>query len=278
MILNRPADALASLDRALAVRPDDVMALVNRGNTLVALSRYEEAIVTYRRALENGGAAEEIKYRLAALGAETSPAIAPKQFVANMFDQYADNFEQHLVGVLKYQSPSVLFDAIARIVPSRKLDILDLGCGTGLLGVLLRPLARTLTGIDLSPNMLKKAQQHQVYDELICGELNEFLQTQVDNFDLAVTTDVFIYIGDLAKVFHGVRGALRDGGLFGFSVEANQGEDYVLRPTLRYAHSMAYLQKLAGDYGFSLESNELKVIRQEQGVDVDGYHVIMRRL
>ena len=86
--------------------------------------------------------------------------------------------------------------------------------------VRLPPFARTLTGVDLSSNMLKIARRRQIYDDLICAELVEFLGKRPKSFDMAVATDVLIYIGDLSSAFHGVRGALRDGGLFGFSVEA----------------------------------------------------------
>jgi predicted TPR repeat methyltransferase len=238
--------------------------------------RSEEAIAAYRRALESGGDAGEIEFALAALGADTSPVVAPKQHVTNLFDKYADTFDQHLVSGLKYQTPALLFDAIARFSPPANMEILDLGCGTGLFGPQMRPLARTLTGIDLSSNMLKKAEQRQLYDHLICGDIAEFLATQRDAFDLVVAADVFVYIGDLSKVFSGVRGALREGGLFGFSVEATDEADFVLRTTLRYAHSVAYLEKLARDHRFALESVEARVIRQENEVDVNGYLAVMR--
>ena len=276
--LKRPADALASYDRALSLKPDYAEAFYNRGNALLELKRRDEAIGAYRKALENGGDSEQIKYALAALGAEAPPTASPMQYVKKLFDRYADRFDQHLVGELKYQTPTLLFDAIRRFAPSGNLDILDLGCGTGLFGSLLRPFARTLTGVDLSSNMLEKAQQRQVYDHLICSELTEFLQTQTNNFDLAVAADVFVYIGDLSRVFHGVQGALRGGGFFGFSVEADDGEDFVLRPTRRYAHSVVYLQKLADDHGFAVESIEQQVIRQQEGIDINGYHAIMRCL
>jgi predicted TPR repeat methyltransferase len=103
------------------------------------------------------------------------------------------------------------------------------------------------------------------------------MQTQTKKFDLAVAADVFVYIGDLSRVFHEVRGALRDGGLFGFSVEASEGQDFVLRSTLRYAHSAAYLRTLSQHHGFILETIESKVLRQEDGNDVVGHIAMLRR-
>jgi predicted TPR repeat methyltransferase len=98
---------------------------------------------------------------LASLGAETAPVAAPKEYVIGLFDRYADHFDEHLVGKLRYRTPSLLLDAVMRLAPSGNLgtlDILDLGCGTGLVGSLLRPLARTLTGVDISSNMLQIAR------------------------------------------------------------------------------------------------------------------------
>lgn len=275
--LKRLDEALQSYDRALVIEPDHKDALVNRGHALLELKRPQEAIAALRLALENGGDPEQIGYTLAALGAATVPAATPRQFVTRHFDQFASTFDQHLIGTLKYQTPALLSKEISQWVAAGNLDILDLGCGTGLLGALLKPLARRLTGVDLSPNMLGMARQLQVYDELICGELTEFLQTQSGNLDLVAAADVFVYIGDLSPVFAGARQALRAGGLFGFAVEASDAGDFVLRPTLRYAHSAAYLRKLAASHQFVCEFIGPRIIRQEKGSDVNGFHAILRR-
>jgi predicted TPR repeat methyltransferase len=270
----RHDDAIAAYGKA----PDLAEAWLGRARTLKRLNRRQEAIVAYRQALARGGDAEIIRFFLASLGAETAPVAAPRHLIRTVYDQHSDHYDQHMIGTLKYQIPDLLFDAAMRLAPSRNLDILDLGCGTGLLGARLRPLARTLSGVDISSNMLKVARQRQIYDNLVCSELIEYLQMQTKKFDLAVAADVFAYIGDLSRVFHEVRGALRDGGLFGFSVEASKGQDFALRPNLRYAHSAAYLRKLSHDHGLVLETIESKVLRQEDGDDVAGHIAILRRL
>jgi predicted TPR repeat methyltransferase len=179
---------------------------------------------------------------------------------------------------LKYRTPAFLREAVARFAPSQSLDILDLGCGTGLSGEAFRPLARSLTGVDISAKMLDVARQRQIYNNLVRGDLLDFLGTQVGNFDLAIAADVFVYIGDLAPVFAAVHSALRAGGLFGFSVEAGGEQDFTLGDNLRYAHSPAYLQRLAQAHGFAVELIEAKILRQEDGVDVSGTLAVLRRL
>ena len=92
---------------------------------------------------------------------------------------------------------------------------------------------------------------------------------------LAVAADVFLYIGELSGVFQGVRSALRDGGFFGFSVETSDEQDFLLRPNRHYAHSGAYLRKLAEKHGFALDRIESQVIRQDNAIDVVGYLVVL---
>ncbi len=267
-------DALAAFGRA----PELAEAWLGRARALRRLRRMDEAIGAYRQALAQGGDAEIIGYYLASLGAGRAPAAAPRRLVSTVFDSYSDRYDQHVVEALRYRTPDLLFDATVGLLPAGKLDILDLGCGTGLLGARFHPLARGLTGVDISASMIKVARRRRIYHDLVCSELVEFLQTRSAEFDLAVAADVFVYFGDLARVFSEVRRSLRDGGLFGFSVEAGGQEDFVLRSTLRYAHSAAYLRKLSRDHGFAVESIESKILRQEDGNDVVGHLAVLRRV
>lgn len=276
--LKRHEEALACYDKALAVKPDFTLAHLNRAHVLLDLKRRADAIEAYRKALEHGANADEINYELAALGVGSVPAAPPPAYVTDLFDRYAESFDEHLVSQLKYETPKLLVEQLARFSRLRDMDVLDLGCGTGLLGPLVRPLARRLTGVDLSANMLHKAAERRLYDDLIQSELTQFLASRKNGFDLAVAADVFVYLGDLAAVFAGLRDALRRSGWCSFSVEASESGDFVLTPAGRYRHSAAYCEKLAGDHGFALAELQPKVIRHENGLDVNGYLVLMQRL
>ena len=301
--LKRHGDALAAYDKALSFDPKLAQAWLGRGNIFfeqhrqdealtacgkaiafradfgaLALSgRRDEAVAAYRKALELGGNPEVIGYNLAALGAAAIPAASPAETVVKVFDDYAESFDEHL-NALKYQSPALLLALTRRFAPGGTADVLDLGCGTGLVGQQFRSLARTLTGVDVSTNMLARARQRGLYDHLVCGDIDQFLKAQERTFDLVVAADVFIYIGDLSSVFRGVRAVLRDHGLFCFSVEATDEGDYVLRSTLRYAQSSDYLRRLAEQNAFVVEAMESKPIRHEYGRDIEGCYVIMRCL
>ncbi|MES3024870.1 MAG: tetratricopeptide repeat protein [Pseudomonadota bacterium] len=276
--LRRFGEALAAYERALALRPDYALAQQYRANALRALERPAEAIAAYELALAQGGDATQIGYALAALGVGQAPAAAPAAYVAGLFDQYAGHFDRHLVEVLAYRMPALLDAAIKRSFAPRAADTLDLGCGTGLCGPFLRPYSKHLVGVDLSANMLAKARLGGCYDALVCAELGQYLSGQADTCDLVVAADVFVYIGDLGPVFGAVYDALRAGGGFCFSVEACDGADFTLRPSNRFAHSLAYVRALAARVGFEVVEAECQAGREEDGVGVMAYAVTLRSL
>lgn len=220
----------------------------------------------------------ELQYALATQYGIAAPAYIPPNIVANLFNRYAEVFDRHLQGKLQYHLPEVIAERIAAQKLDRPLDILDMGCGTGLCGPLLRPIAATLTGIDLSPAMIDKARERGVYDRLEVMDLVQAMRNHPDSYDLLVAADVLIYIGDLAPAFEAAAHAVRPGGLFIFSSEAGPvGTRYELAPaTRRFTHSREYLHHLARIHGFVEMSFEDIIPRIEHEQPVAGYLVVLR--
>jgi predicted TPR repeat methyltransferase len=207
----------------------------------------------------------------------TPPAKVPASSVSGLFDRYADLFDEHLRGKLDYRAPELIVEAIAATKPDRPLDVLDLGCGTGLCGPLLRPMASTLAGVDLSAAMIEKARERGVYDRLEAADMIEFLKRSPQAFDLLAAADVLMYLGDLAPTFEAVVTTLRPGGLFAFSVEAGAGDRYQLeKKTHRFTHAKSYIQHLAKIYGFTEESLLNVAVRREGGKPVNAYLFVLR--
>jgi predicted TPR repeat methyltransferase len=269
--LGRRGDALAMADRAVQADPQAAVVWTLRGTLLREAGRPSEAAASWREALRCGAPPELIHYYLAALGEEAPPSAPPRLYVQQLFDSYAEGFDRHLVQVLHYRAPERLVQGLkGRIFDA----VLDLGCGTGLCGPLLRPLARRLDGVDLSANMVAQARASGVYDSVEQDDAAHWLQAAPQRWDAIVAADVFIYVGALEGVFAGASQALRPGGVFCFSVEevddgqAPQG--YALRESLRYAHSMGYIRMLAEQHGFSITAHEREPLRQDQGKPVPG--------
>lgn len=273
--LRRFQEAVDSYDQALRINPRFANAHLFRANSLHALERAEEAVTAYALAAEHGADVEQVNYALAALGVVAAPAASPPGYVKALFDQYADHFDLHLLDGLQYQTPAILVEMVREFAPAGTLDIVDLGCGTGLCGSLLKPFAKTLTGVDISPNMLEQAGKRAVYDHLACAEIVEFLGQRKDCCDVVLAADVFVYLGELAGIFAAARQALRAGGIFAFSVEESEREDVVLRPSRRFAHAEAYLRRVAQEHAFIIDKIDRRVIRQDHGLDLYGYLVVM---
>ena len=158
------------------------------------------------------------------------------------------------------------------------LSILDLGCGTGLMGVLLHAQCTRLVGIDISPKMVEKAREKGIYTELLTADILPYLQSSVaGNFDWVVAADVFVYVGVLDSIFIQVQRVVKCGGFFAFSVEAllDDEADFVLDATGRYRHSAAYLRRLTAACGLLEIHFAATIIRYQEDRPVQGYLCVL---
>ena len=150
--------------------------------------------------------------------------------------------------------------------------VIDLGCGTGLMGERLRSRCRRLEGVDISAAMLRKAAAKQLYDRLVKADLRTFSGGPAD---LVTAADVLIYIGALDHSMARAADMLAEGGLLAFSVEhLSEGDGFALQPSRRYAHSESYVTAILAQCGLSLLSLEPGVLRQDRGEPVEGLIVV----
>jgi len=266
--LHAHEEAIKYYRQALAVDPEYGPAYTNLGIVLHILGRPEEAVACYEKALALGHKPISARYILAALTGGGDEENAPQSYVRELFDGYAERFESSLTGELGYDVPGKLRGLLeaAKDAENEFAAALDLGCGTGLAGEAFRDVvAGELNGVDLSPKMLAKAREKGVYDDLFEGDIVKFLEGKPQGYDLVVAADVLIYLGNLAPFFKAVSGACRPTGLLLFSLENHAaGEDFVLRRSGRFAHAAAYVETLAGQYGFAVKAQQQSAIRMEK--------------
>ncbi len=99
------------------IRPEFAEAHKNRGAVLQALGRRDEALASFREAVRLRPDFVEAAYKLAALSGEQSPASAPAEYVAALFDGYAGDYDQHLTSTLQYRVPQALCALLVEWVP-----------------------------------------------------------------------------------------------------------------------------------------------------------------
>ena len=113
--------------------------------------------------------------------------------------------------------------------------------------------------------MLAKAEQKKIYDHLIVDDLISALENQNETYDLFLSSDAFVYIGDLKNVFRSVKKNARQKAYFIFSTEHEEGKGYSLLKTGRYSHSKSYIQHLSNEFGFTFASFEKCNLRKNKG-------------
>jgi len=311
----RLAEAVRVLEAALTRRPEDPVTLRNLGQALTTLGQPAAALAPLRRAAalapeapepwlalahalrEAGepGAAEAARrvlavpglapavaagaqFLLAALGEAAAPDRAPAGYVRELFDQYAPRFDADLQDRLGYRTPALLAALLRRagVAADGTRRVLDLGCGTGLSGVALKPFAMRLVGLDLSPRMLAEARRRGIYDALEEADLLDWLPRHPGRFDLVAAADVLNYLGDLGPALAAMAAALAPGGVAAFSVEAGEDAAFALGPGLRYRHDPAHVARLAAAAGFTELVREEAVLREERGAPVRGVLFVLR--
>jgi predicted TPR repeat methyltransferase len=229
---------------------------------------------------------------------------APAEYLKAVFDGYADRFEQHLIG-LGYRIPGLIRGALIEHLSldpaadgeSRRIGpVLDLGCGTGFMGVVLSDLPLgPLAGVDISAGMLRQAAAKNLYDTLHEADLEAFLAGTTHDSAVLIAADVLIYFGALEKVLSLAHAALRPHGLFLFSVE-EMSPDFVAPDSVaraddciaargwrlhrqgRYCHTREYLQNAAAEAGFAVLELRRETVRHEATAPVPGLFAVLERI
>ncbi|MGE4556632.1 MAG: tetratricopeptide repeat protein [Desulfovibrionaceae bacterium] len=247
------------------------------GQILERLGRYQEAEQAFLDCLElTPDDALGAGLHLARLRG-TAPDKAPDGFVATLYDQYAERFDDHLTSSLSYRGPETLALALAeRLAPDASLDVLDIGCGTGLCGSALRPYAERLHGVDLSEKMLGKAAKRKIYNLLESAEAEAYLAAHPESFDLAAAIDTFLYAGDLHSVIRAAASSLRPGGLFIFTVESGE-KAFELTGDMRYAHSEDHLRDCASAAGLEIAAIDEISLRTDAGEPVASLMAVLQK-
>jgi predicted TPR repeat methyltransferase len=280
-------EAVAALQELVERDPNNLQALEQLAALLQRLARLTEARQVQKKlalaeakryGIHTPDLLEVTRFLEASNGLSLAPQAAPIPYVTSLFDRSAKDFENLLRSSLAYNAPELLLAACQSLGSFRlvALEILDLGCGTGLAGEIFRPFATRLDGVDLSTKMLDIARNKLLYDELYASDIVPHLDNVNRQYSLILAADVFVYIGDLAPVFSAIRNRLVPGGHFAFTVETSATTDYCLQANRRYAHSKIYLELLGADHQFEVELLEDTSIRMESSKPVPSILAIMR--
>lgn len=268
-------EAAALWDQLLANAPTSPELLLGRLQTRLALNDAPGAQTDAQAWLTLAPDSAEAKYYLE-LSQGRTPTQQPVDIAQRIFDSMAPTYDMHMVRYLGYRLPQHVADKLLALRADRKFNVLDLGCGTGLLGVSLGRLEGALVGVDVSKEMVAQAIRHNVYDKFHTVNLHDALDATPESlYEVIAALDVFIYAGDVTKAIpDAYRILVPDGTLVAsFETAPEVGERMVLLPTGRYAHQRSFVSQACVSAGFTHVEIEDTVLRLENGSPVNGFVV-----
>ena len=254
----------------------------NMGQSLQRLGRLDEAEKVYRRWISLDPNNPRPHHYLASCTGVDIPSRASNEFIVDVFDRFAATFDERLTA-LEYSAPAVVVKAVRDELgePQSQYKVLDAGCGTGLCAAGIKPFANHLTGVDLSPKMLEKARELNLYDDLIASELTEYLSRSPLSFDVIISADTLIYFGELATVTAAAAAALRPNGRFIFTIEQADPKDapggFLLASHGRFAHTESYARTVLEQSGLEGAAITETFLRMEGSTPVKGWLAIGRK-
>ena len=256
--------------QAISIKPNNAEAQFNLAGVLQRLGNQKAAINAYTKTVKLDPDNQTALHLLSALTGDTTER-PPDKYIADLFDDFAEAFDDQLVNKLKYRTPQIIYNSVvSQIDVQATYNMLDLGCGTGLCGKLLVEHASFLAGVDLSSKMIDKAKALNVYHDLCVNDIESYLDSSEKTFDVIISADVFVYVGALESVFNKCKKAMSKGGVFVFSVEEYNEPGFKLLDTGRYAHSTEYIREIAKASGFREVSHQSLVLREQDNKPING--------
>ena len=203
---------------------------------------------------------------LAGIGGLKPSAAEDKAYAEELFDLFAESYDATMAQL----KPQIIKEFTARhgAVKGRALD---LGCGTGTAGQALKNEENRFNGVDISAQMIEKAREKGVYDELARSDIGDYLRKNppAGRYDIALAFDVFCYIGEVETIFKRLKGVE-----FWFTTEAaddEAGQDFYLTASGRYKHKKAYILQALKKAGFGAAEAFPLILRQENGKGAEGF-------
>lgn len=270
MLTGHLHEAKDDLKQILIIDDTQIDAHCNLAAIYLKLKDSTSALTHYQTILNLNHKHSIANYMVSALTQQTIPETAPLEYIKNLFDNYAFQFDEHLQNTLFYKTPQLLRKQLDPFLEKKKYNLLDLGCGTGLSGEYFVDITKKTTGIDFSRNMLNKAKEKACYDVLIEKDIMNGILELDDKFDLILCIDTLVYFGDLNEFFNKILLCLSVNGLLGISIEVSgqDGSTYTLQTNGRYQHAKLYIIELAKKNQLTLLKYKNVVGRHQESQEV----------
>ncbi|XRP97184.1 class I SAM-dependent methyltransferase [Methanocaldococcus sp. 16A] len=138
-----------------------------------------------------------------------------KEYIKSRWDHHAKNYDDIPAhGINSEKDKKVIKNALQNILGKGK-KVLDVGCGTGFLSLILAELGHEVIGVDISEGMISKAKKkakEKGYDILFMIADAENLPFENNSFDAVVERHILWTLPNPEKAISGWSKLLKNGG------------------------------------------------------------------
>jgi len=132
-----------------------------------------------------------------------------------LYADWAVSYDQHLEQGLNYIAPACIAQILVNVLADRTASILDIGCGTGLVGAYLVGQGYSaIDGLDFSSEMLSQARSKRIYQKLLSGDLNTVLDIPDQTYDAGISCGTFTHGHVKADALDEIIRVLKPGACF----------------------------------------------------------------
>ncbi len=143
-----------------------------------------------------------------------------KQDIINFFDMCAPTWDDEMI-----KSDEIIEDILNRAKIGFSTRVLDVACGTGVMFPYYAARGADVTGIDISPEMVKIAQSNFPDIETLCADALEI--SFEEGFDAVMVYNAFPHFPDPTDAVRALSRHLKPGGVL--TVAHGMGRDMINR-------------------------------------------------
>ncbi|MCA4773911.1 methyltransferase [Wolbachia endosymbiont of Mansonella perstans] len=235
----------------------------NIGRCHFAMGNINKAHTYLTKTLKLDSNYEEASYYINKMTNPASITKLPKNLIKQYFDYIGEYFVEHWLIAKQYRGHELAHMVITEIFnnSTSALNILDLGCGTGICGHFLKihNTGNCITGVDISNRMLNIARGcfikgKPVYNELIHMEMTDFLKQERNYlYDVIIFAEVLHYLHDFQAELELAKGSMSKKGVIICLIRRKEGEgiDFVNKGDY-FCHSESYVQHVAKEINMQI--------------------------
>ncbi|MDN5248267.1 MAG: methyltransferase domain-containing protein [Wolbachia endosymbiont of Tyrophagus putrescentiae] len=236
----------------------------NLGRCNFAVGNLQKAYNYFIKTLKLDSKHAEASYYIKKMTDPSLIKALPINLIKQYFDYTGEYFVEHWLIAKQYKGHELVHAAIIKIFDNKsiaKLNILDLGCGTGICGHFLKinNIGNYITGVDISNRMLNIARGcfikgKSVYNELIRMNMSDFLaQEKKHKHDVIIFAEVLHYLSDFQSELELAKEVISNKGAIVCIARRKEGDgiDFVNRGDY-FRHSESYIQHITKEINMQI--------------------------